>query len=38
MLRYAIIFIIIALVAGFLGFGSLEGLAPPSPRCVSFCS
>ena len=27
MLRYTIIFIIIALIAGFLGFGSLEGTA-----------
>ena len=27
MLRYTIIFIVIALVAGVLGFGSLEGTA-----------
>lgn len=27
MLRYAVIFLVIALVAGFLGFGQLEGTA-----------
>jgi len=27
MLRYAILFLIVALVAGYLGFGRLEGLS-----------
>ncbi len=27
MLRYAILFLIIAIIAGLLGFGTLEGLA-----------
>jgi uncharacterized membrane protein YtjA (UPF0391 family) len=36
MLRWAIMFLVIALIAGFLGLGTLEGTAMQAARLVFF--
>jgi len=36
MLRYAVIFLIVALIAGVLGFGGLAGVATEAAKIVFF--